>query len=1208
LVLPDKPGSEMKNRSIKSVIGIIFFLLPVVHLGAQEGSPYISQIDPGNFYDRQIFDIEHDNDQVMYFATRRGIYTYDSESRGLMKLPAIPLALELDRVSGKIYTGCRNNVGYISKKENGQLSYYSFLAGLVFPDDYYMISQDADFIYFAGENNLYRFRKNNTEDYLHFQPDSAANFAGFFSFNGKTFIKITGQGIAEITDSLLKREDFANVSLNAEILFSCPYTAGKILVGTDENRLFTFDGQRFELFRLRDQKYLDESVLSDGIEVDTASFAISTLMGGCMIIDKFSGKTVHIINIRNGLPDDEIFSIGKDLNNGIWLSHGYGLSRIDTKIPVMNYNSYPGIKGTIVNAAFLNDQLYISTTEGIFFLEEKRDYVTKEVIVEVKPEQAEKPEQVEGSRKEAPKIQVTEEDTGAAKEESLLSKREVRKLRRQLKKESVPPVEKKKDTKLTKIRPGSAETDTSAEPEAVSEEPSAGIETREKGQPAQEKQLTDRKQPSKEKSVESEKRTLFSILRDTFKKPGNKEELDQVREETIYRKQRIYSLQSISHEFVKVPGLNRKADILVNFNDRILAGGTSGFFEIVDRKAVPVFPSWRVEFIEVSKMPGRVFVGTENSVYLLELVKGKWVIFHEFREIPVPVFSVCEDLPGNIWIGGDNVVHNLRVRNDSVRLMKSYTFTGEVYDPVYARYINNTVFFFLSSDIYKFSDGALSPEIMGHDSLEFMPEYYFSEKGIAWIRNFSVWSVYCDPDKYDSRLNLYLNLYPRIRNLITDDTGNLWIIDESGKLDKIVAAKIPGFDYKYFLSLSSVTDQNNESYNLDDLSFTYEDRSISFKVSAPFYPVAQSSQYQYYIEGIGPGWNPWTTESDFSFQLLPHGKYVMHIRARDILGKLSNESIVSFAIKPPFWSSWWFLTLCGLVFASLVFLVIRIRIMKLQKDKSILEQKVWERTVVIKRQKDEIEVQKQEIMDSILYAERIQKAVLPSHNIIQKILPENFILFLPRDIVSGDFYWMTTKDNYSIFAAVDCTGHGVPGAFMSMLGVSFLNGIVNESKQLKANLILKQLRELVKTTLSQSYDAETKDGMDIALCILNNKTNKLQFAGAFNPLYLIRDNNLMEIKGDRMPIGIYRYVETDFTNNEIQLQKADCLYIFSDGYVDQFGGIKGKKFLTRNLKETLLRIHSKPMKNQKELLQETLRKWKGDYKQIDDILIIGLRI
>ena len=179
---------------------------------------------------------------------------------------------------------------------------------------------------------------------------------------------------------------------------------------------------------------------------------------------------------------------------------------------------------------------------------------------------------------------------------------------------------------------------------------------------------------------------------------------------------------------------------------------------------------------------------------------------------------------------------------------------------------------------------------------------------------------------------------------------------------------------------------------------------------------------------------------------------------------------------------------------------------------------------------------------------------------------------------------------------------------MSMLGVSFLNEIVNKTSKLKANYILEELRSRVKTTLSQSHEGETKDGMDIALCILNHKTNKLQFSGAFNPLYLIRDNSLSEIKADRMPIGIYHDAEPNFTNNELQLQKSDCLYISSDGYVDQFGGASGKKLLTKTLKEILLNIHSEPMVRQKEILLERFQQWKGKYQQLDDILMIGIRI
>lgn len=1165
---------------------VFFCFIILFDLCAQEGNPFISHFDLGNYYDRQIFDIEHNNDDVLFFATRKGIYITDSEEKTLLKIPGIPLSLKLDPASDIIYVGCRNKIGYIIKEANGQHHYYSFLEGGIVPDDYYMIVQDSLNIYFAGESNLYRFSKNNQGEYFHYKPDSITNYAGFFNYNNKAFIKIRNQGIVEIRDSALIYCNFENISGSSELLFSLPFSDGNIMIGTDENRLFRFDGKKFEPLRIKDQKYLDESLLSNAVEIDSATFALSTLMGGCMILDKKTCKTLHIINIQTGLPDDEIFSIGNDLNHGIWLSHAYGLSRIDTRIPVMNYNSYPGIHGTIITSAVLNDHLYVSTNEGIYSLEEKRDYITKEIIVKVKPEIKEEP------ANEIEKVESTDSTEVTKDIESKLSKREIRKMKRQLKKESGSDENIPEEEVTT-------EESIKTENSITSEE----TQSKKEKQASKEKQIIQEKQP-----VETKKRTILSIIRDSFKKPQSETELEEVQQETIYRKRKIYSLQSITHEFVKIPGLNKKTDLLVIFHDRLLAGGTVGLYEIVDQQAFAIFPYWRVEFIKVSKMPGRVFVGTDNSIYLLELEDGQWNIIHEFREIPVPVFSVCEDTPGNLWFGGDNVAHNVRYTDNSVNLLKSYFFDGEVYDPVFARDIHDTLYFFMSYDVYKFSNGTVIPNGSFNDSEEYYPEYYFSDKGIVWIKNINEWSGYYNPDIYDSRLNSYLNLYEHIRSISADDYGNLWIVDENGRLDKIDASKIPSYNYEFSLFMSSVTDQKNEYYNFQDLSFDYENRTIIFNVSAPFYLVPQSSQYQYYIEEVGADWSSWSTKSDFSFPLLSPGKYNMHIRAQNILGKLSNEFIFNFIIRPPFWLSWWFLSICGLILIGMAFLILRMRFLKLRRDKTILEQKVWERTALIQRQKNEIETQKQEIMDSILTAQRIQKAILPTHEKVEKILPENFILFLPRDIVSGDFYWMTRQNDLSVFAAADCTGHGVPGALMSMLGVSFLNEIVNKTSKLKANNILEELRTRVKTTLSHSFEGETKDGMDIALCILNHKTNKLQFSGAFNPLYLIRNNSLSEIKADRMPIGIYHDAEPDFTNNQLQLQKSDCLYIFSDGYVDQFGGKSGKKLLTKTLKDILLKIHSEPMARQKELLYEKFQQWKGKYEQVDDILMIGIRI
>lgn len=262
-------------------------------------------------------------------------------------------------------------------------------------------------------------------------------------------------------------------------------------------------------------------------------------------------------------------------------------------------------------------------------------------------------------------------------------------------------------------------------------------------------------------------------------------------------------------------------------------------------------------------------------------------------------------------------------------------------------------------------------------------------------------------------------------------------------------------------------------------------------------------------------------------------------------------------------------------------------------------------------QRDEITLQKKEIMDSIFYARRIQTAVLPPSKFISQILPDHFFIYnKPRDIVSGDYYWMAQKDNKTIIAAADCTGHGVPGAFMSLLGVSFLKEIVTKIDDIKANIILDMLRDSVINALNQAggeNEGQTKDGMDMALCILDINTLELQFAGANNPLYLIRNGEIIETKADKMPIGVYDF-KHPFSNNIIKLEKNDSFYIFSDGYADQFGGPKGKKFMYKKLKELLLSIQDKAMQEQLTILDKTIEEWKGSLFQVDDQLIIGVKI
>ena len=244
-----------------------------------------------------------------------------------------------------------------------------------------------------------------------------------------------------------------------------------------------------------------------------------------------------------------------------------------------------------------------------------------------------------------------------------------------------------------------------------------------------------------------------------------------------------------------------------------------------------------------------------------------------------------------------------------------------------------------------------------------------------------------------------------------------------------------------------------------------------------------------------------------------------------------------------------------------------------------------------------------EILDSITYAQRIQHAILPPQNLVDELLPESFIFYQPKDIVAGDFYWLEHNENHTFFAAADCTGHGVPGAMVSVVCNNALNRSVREYQLKQPGLILDRTREIVVEELDKGKTG-VRDGMDIALCVIEGET--LQYAGANNPLWLIRNNELFEFKADKQPVGNFEHPKP-YQTHEIALQKGDIIYIFSDGFADQFGGSKGKKFKSANLKKLLLAIHQKEIKEQKEALELEFDKWKGPLEQLDDVCIMGVR-
>jgi len=298
------------------------------------------------------------------------------------------------------------------------------------------------------------------------------------------------------------------------------------------------------------------------------------------------------------------------------------------------------------------------------------------------------------------------------------------------------------------------------------------------------------------------------------------------------------------------------------------------------------------------------------------------------------------------------------------------------------------------------------------------------------------------------------------------------------------------------------------------------------------------------------------------------------------------------------------------------FFFIKWRDKKTKYEIQVLEEKISIRTGEVLQQKFELEKKNEliaeknkEMTDSLNYAKRIQGAILPKTSSIQQTFPQSFILYMPKDIVSGDFYSFNRKNNKALIAAADCTGHGVAGAIMSMIGSSLMNQIINEKGVMDPAEILNQLNLGIIEALKQAENT-SHDGMDVSLCAFDTENLELTFAGANRPLWLIRNGSLESYKSDKYPIGGLHIDHTEsFTNHRIPLQKNDAVYLFSDGYADQFGGMLGKKLMTKKFKEVLLSIQDKSMEEQGEYLHQFITDWMGgEFEQVDDMMVIGIRI
>jgi serine phosphatase RsbU (regulator of sigma subunit) len=1084
---------------MKKLYSIAIFLLLVYNLNAQNGAPLLSNFKESNEIENQNWAICQDDNNVMLFANRRGILSFDGRSWSFISVPVIPYALSYNSKAKKVFVGGDNSYGYIARDEKGTYKYFSesgdssrvgMITKIIFTDSS---------VYYYGEQSISRHNLKSGKLEIRLHQKENEPFTGMFITPKNTFINVFSEGLFRLESDTLFPIVTGYLFKDEEILFGLPYDKNLVLLGRSKGNLSLFDGIKLYDYQIKDQGYLQRNILSEGITFSDSLYAFSTLDGGALVVERKSGKVRTTINYGSGLPDDEVFALGCDNNNGLWFSHQYGLTRADMRLPVENFSTYPGLKGNLISSLWHKNELYVATSEGVYYLKEVKNYSLTEV--QVKKSQ-------EASNEKVPEVQ--------------------------------------------KARKG-----------------------------------------------------IFSkIFGRKTKSPETQEKTPQIKPTEITVKRTESKLNSISYSFVKVEGLNEKCKQIVPAGDDILAATNKGLFGISDHVAREIGGNVYVNYISARSKDNKYYIATNDGYfYVIPLSDNKWNAVTPDQSFNHSVYSIAAANENTVWAGSDDIVFRISLRNGmAAGNPEGFAVKSDLPQRCMIQYVNDTLFLFAVSKVKYFNTdlNAFADYKKNFIGSEKSLKYVFSEPGVPWIKAEDEWvniSRSAGISSYDKAILKVFNNPVSINT----DRNNIWVVNADNTVFRIIRNKISSVNQDNGLFIRSISNSKGVNFKISDIVFGRGDNSIYFDLVAPGYLKENSTQYQYIVSRVMKQWSKWSNNNTISLMILP-GKYTLQVRAKDIWGNVSQPKVIPFTIKAPITQTTLFYLFVVCVVIFLVINIMRFRERKLKKDKQILETKVKERTA-------QIEAQKQEITSSIEYASRIQRALLPEDAHFKNCFSDYFIIFNPRDIVSGDFYWIGEDEKRYFFTVADCTGHGVPGAFMSTLGISTLEEIITNNENLKANTVLNLLRDKVKTSLHQTgKEGEAADGMDVAFCTLHKNKKVLEYSGAYNPLFIFQDGELKEYKADRMPIGIYYGEKESFTNYEIKVQKGDTLYIFSDGFIDQFGGPNGSKYLKHNLKKLLSEIYYKPMPEQRKILEKEFNEWKGTGNQIDDVTIIGVKI
>ena len=880
---------KLTARKIHSKNGINFLVIIALILiwsgsYGQKGNPFISNYSfPSKIGQLKTQDLVQDNTGSLVLATSKGLAIFDGGGWSITKINAYPLQLLVK--DARIYVATSSGFGYAEKNEIGQYEYLQLSDSLFEKQSFWSIQAQGHSIFFGGSESILEYSEKENLVVNSWNLKAEESFFGTIKHKQNLYVFLGNRELYSLAQKGLKPIKLPVEIMDGEIVFATNHDSLSVF-GMDNNTVWSFDGDKFTKLSLECADYLSTSDISGGVSISEVKLAISTVTGGCVIVDIQTGKTLDIINYQTGLPDDEVFAMTIDKNGGLWLVHEFGLSRVNLQFPVKNYSTYPGLEGNLLSLYVGNNALYVATSEGVFYLDDVKDYREIEVLLK---KQIERAVPIETNYISPILLPDTETKQQPVVE---LSKKQQRK-------------DKRKNRRNRKKQQNNI----------------------------------DRKQ---------ELKTDSTFVEVTEKKETVEQELYQNESsQTTETSTKVYALQSIKYLFKSVTGIEDKCKELLLVGDQIIVAGNKGLYVIKNGKAKAIVEGKYINKLYKSRYNNRVYVGAAEGFFSVIEENGKWKIEEHFQKFESNIISIVERDNRNLWLGSENVAYKVRVDDEAKPIeIKAYYFNTETTEEVYVREIYGKPFFFLRSGIYGFD--------VEKDSIYYNDEvnqrffnryrYIFSQNTITWILSNNEWININHEPELLSLKSFYLNLFDAVQNIFVDENQNLWIIDGSNKLYYVEATNIPPTEKKFDVFFTQVKNTSGLNFTLSNLNFDYDNSSLTFNVSAPYFVKAEGTSYQYKIEGLMNQWSDWSSNSSINFPFIPEGKYVMKVRAKNVFGQESEIKELKFVIHPPFYRTTWFYLLAIVAGIAALIGIIKLREKRLKREQYILEEKVKLRT------------------------------------------------------------------------------------------------------------------------------------------------------------------------------------------------------------------------------------------------------------------------